>query len=160
MRTHAQTPFTRLLEDYCRSVGMGDFEIDPEGGIFELKDVMVIVRHDVEFDRVAMVAHVATLPVGKLGALSPNLLQLNSALALSGGQAFCADMENGDVHLQQSLSLKGLAADELDEQLMTIAEKCHAARELLAKLEGVAETAHPRPREEDRIDPTFMSFRV
>jgi hypothetical protein len=107
MREHESTAFTRLLEDYCRSVGMGDFEIGPDGGDFDVEDVTVSVRHDVDFGRLAMAAPVTTLPPEQIEEIAPTLLQLNAALGASGGFAFCLDAETGALHLQQSAPLGG-----------------------------------------------------
>jgi hypothetical protein len=139
MRAHAQTDFTRLLEDYCRSIGMGDFEIEPEGGLFELGDVTIIVRHDDNFERISMVAPIGDVEVDELAQVAPQLLQLNVGLALSGGQAFCADMESGSVSLQQSLPLKNLASEDFDDCLSTLAEKARAARDLLGTLKELGD---------------------
>ncbi len=138
MRTHPQTEFTRLLEDYCRTTDMGDFEIEPEGGVFEIGDVTIVVRHDDDFDRVSMVAPIGDVEPDGLARVAPQLLQLNTGVALSGGQAFCADMDSGEVSLQQSLPLKNLASEVFDDCLSLLAEKARAVRDLLGTLKDAS----------------------
>lgn len=142
MRTHEPTSFNTLLEAYCREIGMGDLEVGPDGGLFEIDDVEIAAMHDVEFERLSMLARVATVPPDALSALLTQLMQLNLGLAGSGGQAFCADMESGEVSLQQSLPLKNLAAADLDACLSTLAAKTHAARDLVAGLIDMAAMAN------------------
>jgi hypothetical protein len=84
-----------------------------------------------------MVAPIGEVDANSLGRLAPQLLQLNAGLALSGGQAFCANMESGEVSLQQSLPLKNLSADDVDATLMTFAEKARSARTVLAGLNDI-----------------------
>jgi len=159
MRANAQTAFTRLLEDYCRSIGMGDFEIEPEGGQFEIGDVTIIVRHDDDFDRLSMMAPVGVVDVEHLGRMAPQLLQLNVGLALSGGQAFCADMESGEVSLQQSLPLKNLTSEDLDHCLSLLAEKVRAARDLLGTLKDAVE--RPEVAEQaGELNPSMLLLRL
>lgn len=138
MRTHEPTPFNLLIEDYCREIGMGDIEVGPDGGQFEIGDVDITVMHDVEFECLSMLAFVATVAADKFPTIATHLMQLNFGLAVSGGQAFCADVESGEVSLQQSLPLKNLAPEDLDACLSTLAEKTRAARELLAGLLDLA----------------------
>lgn len=158
MREHEQTVFTRLLEDYCRSVGMGDFEIGPEGGLFELGDVEVVVRHDEDFDRLAMMSLVANIGAENLGNLAPELLHINAALNLSGGQAFSADIDNGDVQLQQSLPLNNLTPDDFDAALAAMAAKSRAARDLITTIsEGPAKARELIEKAES--NPSLMTFR-
>jgi hypothetical protein len=158
MRTHEQTEFTRLLEDYCRLIGMSDFEIEPEGGVIEFGDVTIILRHDGDFERVSMVAPIGEVEVEGLARVAPQLLQLNVGLAVSGGQAFCADIETGEVSLQQSLPLKNFAAEDFDGYLSALAEKTRAARALIGKLEELAalesaagEETRPEPEPSDLL---------
>ncbi|MGJ0509415.1 MAG: CesT family type III secretion system chaperone [Methylocystis sp.] len=134
MRTHEPTAFNLLLEAYCRSIGMGDVEIGPEGGIFEIGDVEVAVQHDDEFERLSMMTVVETVPVERLPQLAPQLLQLNAALALSGGHAFCADIESGELRLYISLALNNTTSEDIDEELAALVAKCRAARELLGAM--------------------------
>jgi hypothetical protein len=134
MRDDEPSDFTRLLEDYCRTCGMGDVEIGPAAGKFVVEDVTVIVEHDKEFARLSMKTTVADAPPERREELVPILLQFNLPLGLSGGQAFCMDMETGQIALQQSLLLKSLDADEIDRQLGMMVARCRAARNLIATL--------------------------
>lgn len=134
MRTHEPTAFTRLLEDYCRSVGMGEFEIDPEGGEFVVEDVTVVVRHDEDFGRLAMAATVESVAPEQLEQLAAVLLQLNAALGLSGGLSFCADATSGALQLQQSVPLANIDSEQLDAELALIVTRCRSARELISTL--------------------------
>jgi hypothetical protein len=160
MRAHAQTDFTRLLEDYCRSIGMGDFEVEPEGGFFELGDVTIVVRHDDDFERVSMIAPVGDVQVDLLARVAPQLLQLNMGLALSGGQAFCADMESGEVSLQQSLPLKDLGSENFDNCLSILAEKTRAARDLLGSLKDAGEGPEAAEEAGKELDPSTVLLRL
>jgi hypothetical protein len=161
MRTHAQSDFTRLLEDYCRSTGMGDFEIEPEGGVFDIGDVTIVVRHDDDFERVSMVAPVGDVEADALTQVAPQLLQLNAGLALSGGQAFCADMESGEVSLQQSLRLKNLSPEDLDACISLLAEKARAARDLLGTLKDTLAQGLEATEEAGKAhDPSMVLLRL
>jgi hypothetical protein len=144
--------FTRLLEGYCELVGLENPEIDADGMVFELGDVVVSVTHDSLFSRLSMSAHVADIETERLPSLSSGLLQLNAALALSGGQAFSADMESGALWLQHSLPLAGLAPERLDREIDGLAEKSLAARGLVAKLTELANSLPaPTPAQEEGV---------
>jgi hypothetical protein len=134
MRDQESNAFTRLLENYCRSLGMGDFEIGPDGGDFDVDDVTISMRHDVDFGRLAMAAPVTTLLPEQIEEIAPTLLQLNAALGVSGGFAFCMDSATGALQLQQSAPLGGLDVEQIDSQLAAMVEKCRTARDLIATL--------------------------
>lgn len=161
MRTNEQTAFTRLLEDYCRSVGMGDFEIDPEGGEFEVGDVLVSVRHDEDFCRLSMTATVANMPQEQTEQLAPILLQLNAALGANGGMAFSAEMESGVVLLQQSAPLKNVDPEDVDSALAELVGKCRSARELFATMgEGSTMISELMEKAMQGHSSEFVTFRL
>jgi hypothetical protein len=139
MRTSEPTAFSHLLEDYCRSVGMGDLEIDSEGGFFEIDDVVVMVRHDEEFERLSLTAVVESVDREQIAFLAPLLLELNDALASAGGMAFSIDMESGELGLQSGAPLEGFRSDQLDVAFAELASKCRSARRLVRKaVEGAS----------------------
>jgi hypothetical protein len=140
----SDTAFIRLIESYCDEAGIDHPEIGPEGAIFEMEDAAILVTHDSDFDRVSILAPVADVAPERLPLFSVGLLQLNAALALSGGQAFSVDMESGAVSLQQSLPLDGLEPKHLDRDILATAEKARAARGLVSRLGEFAD-ALPAP---------------
>jgi hypothetical protein len=148
-----------LIEAYCRAIGMGDIEVGPEGGLFELGDVEIAVLHDADFERLSMLTLVTSVSAGELAQIAPQLLQLNLGLAVSGGQAFCVDVESGEVSLQQSLPLKNLRPEDVDACLSTLAEKTRAARDLLDGLMDMAAITNQEEAAssaEPREDPVFF----
>jgi len=163
MERREATPFTALLADYCRSLGIDGSATGPEGGLFEVDGVSIAVTVDEDFDRLSMTASVAPIAPEKLPQLAAGLLQLNAASGLSGGQTFSADRASGEVRLQQSLPLTRLTTERFGLEIGVMAEKCRAARELLARLEQVAETAVEAAGEsidaEGEEEP-FLTFRA
>jgi hypothetical protein len=141
MSAHDASAFTGLLSDYCQSLEIDGSAISAEGGLFDVDGVGVAVTHDEQFDRLCLAASVDHFAPERLRRLAPSLLQLNAASRLSGGQAFSSDMASGDVRLQQSLPLQRLTPEQFGVELAVMAGKCRAARELLARLEQLAETA-------------------
>lgn len=99
MERREATPFTALLADYCRSLGIDGSATGPEGGLFEVDGVSIAVTVDEDFDRLSMTASVAPIAPEKLPQLAAGLLQLNAASGLSGGQTFSADRSSGEVRL-------------------------------------------------------------
>jgi hypothetical protein len=147
VRKYEPPPFNLLIENYCRAIGMGDLEVGPDGGLFELGDVEITVMHDVEFKRLSMLALVTTVPPDNLPALLRRLMQLNLGLAVSGRQAFCADAASGEVSLQQSLPLRSLDSEDMDACLSTLAAKTRAARDLLAGVINVTAISDKKDEE-------------
>ena len=160
IREHRQTSFTQLLEDYCRSVGMGDFEIEPEGGMFEIDDIAVTVTHDDEFDRITLMGAVGSLTPEEMQSLAPSLLQLNVALGAMGGFSFCADLERGALQLQRSAPLEAMDSERFDVELAEMAGKCRAARDLIATLGEGPAAARQLLEQAGRADSSLVTFRI
>jgi hypothetical protein len=153
MRTSEPTAFSHLLEDYCRSVGMGDVEIDSQGGFFEIDDVVVMVRHDEDFGRLSLTAEVDSVDKEMIAFLAPLLLELNDALASAGGMAFSVNMEGGEIGLQSGAPLDGFRSDQLDVAFAELASKCRSARRLIRKvIEGVSNVENAILTGEDRAE--------
>jgi hypothetical protein len=161
VRSTAQTAFTRLLEDYCRSTGMGDFEIGPEGGVFEVgEDVAVTVTHDADFGRLAMIAAVAPATPEQIQLLAPILLQLNVALGAMGGFSFCADLESAQLLPQRSMPLETMNPEQFDVELADMAAKCRSARDLVTTLEEGPEAARQVLEQAGRAETPLVTFRI
>jgi hypothetical protein len=131
--------YSRLIEDYCRTLGGGDVSVETNASVLGFEDVTIILRHDEIFDRLSMTALVEVLPAETLRRIAPDLLQINSALTCSGGHAFGVENESGEVQLHCSLPLDGLDAEALDAALTTLQAKCQAARGLLTALQEGSE---------------------
>jgi hypothetical protein len=152
--------YTRLIEDYCRTLGAGDVTIDTNASMFEFEDVTIILRHDEMFGRVSMTALVEVLPAEALRRVAPDLLQINGALASSGGYAFGTENESGEVQLHHSLPLEGLDSDALDAALATMTAKCQAARGLLTTLNEAPDQFRKSVESMSTEDPSTVMLRL
>jgi hypothetical protein len=152
--------YTRLIEDYCRTLGAGDVHVETNASVLEFEDVTIILRHDETFGRVSMTALVDVLTPETLRRIAPDLLQINGALTCSGGHAFGTENESGEVQLHGSLPLESLDAEALDAALATLRAKCQAARGLLTALQEGSEQIRKFVESMAAHDPSMVMLRV
>ncbi len=124
--------YVKLVVEYARMIGIDDIETDGVGDAFEVDGFPVILQHDDENDRVAMLAGLGPFDPAADRGLTAQLPQLNFFSVSMGGHAISIDEESKSYYFMGSLPLEGLTLERFDAELALFVTRGRAAMDLLA----------------------------